>query len=175
MTCKLDIGRNFASICFQCTSGRPPCKSKSRENTLLLTRASEERAKTYKADFQLARVPRGVVPAFAEPDIHSLSRARRPSQMIECVFAASPETIRSEASGDPLSFAQSAIRRTWQPARCVIPFFSQWPAVYAAAVLWSSAGTNARCSRSTASKYVTIFRATASVARLECPFCFSFS
>src|SRR2546426_8148193 len=35
-----------------------------------------------------------VVPAFAEPDIHSLSRARRPSQKIECVFSASPETVR---------------------------------------------------------------------------------
>jgi hypothetical protein len=42
--------------------------------------------------------------------------------MIEFVFAASPETIRSEASGDALSFAQSATCRTWQPARCVIPF-----------------------------------------------------
>ena len=31
---------------------------------------------------------------FAEPDIHSLSRARRPSQKIECVFSASPETVR---------------------------------------------------------------------------------
>ena len=37
-----------------------------------------------------------VVPAFAEPDIHSLSRARRPSQKIECVFSASPETVRRE-------------------------------------------------------------------------------
>ena len=37
-----------------------------------------------------------MVPAFAEPDIHSLSRAQRPSQKIECVFSASPETVRRE-------------------------------------------------------------------------------
>src|SRR5258708_30586267 len=44
-----------------------------------------------------ARVlPLGGVPAFAEPDIHSLSWARRPSQKIECVFSASPETVRRE-------------------------------------------------------------------------------
>ena len=40
---------------------------------------------------------RRVVPAHAEPDIHLLSRApKEPSQMIEFVFSASPETIRSE-------------------------------------------------------------------------------
>jgi hypothetical protein len=39
-------------------------------------------------------LPLGGVPAFAEPDIHSLSRARGPSQKIECVFSASPETVR---------------------------------------------------------------------------------
>ena len=37
-----------------------------------------------------------VVPAFAEPDIHLLSQAGGPSQKIEFVFAASPETIRRE-------------------------------------------------------------------------------
>jgi hypothetical protein len=38
-----------------------------------------------------------VVPAFAEPDIHSLSRAPLgPSQKIESVFSPSPETIRRE-------------------------------------------------------------------------------
>jgi len=40
---------------------------------------------------------RPVVPAFAEPDIHLLSRApKEPSQKIEYVFSASPETIRGE-------------------------------------------------------------------------------
>lgn len=37
-----------------------------------------------------------VVPAFAEPDIHSLSRVQGPSRKIESVFSASPETIRRE-------------------------------------------------------------------------------
>ena len=40
------------------------------------------------------------VPAFAEPDIHLLSRALGPSQKIEFVFSANPETIRRE----PLEF-----------------------------------------------------------------------
>jgi hypothetical protein len=63
----------------------------------------------------------------AAPDIYLQSPTFRSSQKIEFVFAASPETIRSEALGGLLSLAQSAIRRTWQPARCVI-FFS-WSAV----------------------------------------------
>ena len=46
---------------------------------------------------------------------------------------------------------------------------------HAAAVLRSSAGTNSLCCRSTASRYATIFRATAIVARLAFPFCFSLS
>jgi hypothetical protein len=100
-----------------CPDCRHPCKSLSRGNALLLTRASEERAKTYKQIPQRALyASRPLVPAFAEPDIHSLSRARRPSQMIEFVFAASPETIR-RSLGSLNSFAQSATCRTWQPAR----------------------------------------------------------
>ena len=64
-----------------------------------------------------------VVPAFAEPDIHLLSQVHfGPSQKIECVFSASPETIRREP-GELISFAQSATSRTWQSARCVILWF----------------------------------------------------
>ena len=63
-----------------------------------------------------------VVPAVAEPDIHSLYRARRPSQKIEFVFSASPETIRGSL-GRLLSFAQSATCGTWRPARCINSFF----------------------------------------------------
>jgi hypothetical protein len=73
-----------------------------------------------------------------------------------------------------MSIAQSAICRTWQPARCVICFVLYW-AVYATAMLKFSTGTNGRCARSTASRYVTIFRATAIVARFVFPFCFAFS
>ena len=42
--------------------------------------------------------------------------------MIEFVFSASPETIRNEPP-EYCPFAQSAIGRTWQPARFCIPMF----------------------------------------------------
>ena len=64
-------------------------------------------------------------------------------------------------------------RGTWQPAPCGILMFSG--SVYAAVRLCSSAGTKLRAPRSTASRYDTIFRATASVARFAFPFCFSVS
>ena len=67
----------------------------SRENTGAQAR-SGERALFGCRTAQLAFCLSAVVPAFAEPDIHSLSRARRPSQKIECVFSASPETVRRE-------------------------------------------------------------------------------
>jgi hypothetical protein len=60
-----------------CTSGRHPCKSLSREKTVLLTRATEERAKTNVFRTRSSHVClSAVVPAFAEPDIHLLSRAQ---------------------------------------------------------------------------------------------------
>ena len=65
-----------------------------------------------------------MVPAFAEPDIHSLSQIPcGPSQKIECVFSASPETIRRESREFDLRRSVGN-RRTWQSARCVILFFS---------------------------------------------------
>ena len=67
----------------------------SRKNTAALAR-SGERALLACRTAQLAFCLSAVVPAFAEPDIHSLSWARRPSQKIECVFSASPETVRRE-------------------------------------------------------------------------------
>jgi len=98
------------------------------------------------------------------------------SQKIEFVFSASPETIRGSL-GSVISFAQSANSGTWQPAyRTILMFFIPQAAFYAAAVrLRSSADTKSRCCRSTASKYATILRATASVARLRFPFCISLS
>jgi hypothetical protein len=61
-----------------------------------------------------------MVPAFAEPDIHSLSQILcGSSPKIEGVFSASPETIRRE----PREFdvrRSVGNRRTWQSARCVI-------------------------------------------------------
>jgi len=72
---------------------------------------------------QLATVPLGSgFLLYAEPDIHSLSRARRPSQKIEFVFSASPETIRREPRESDLRRSVGN-RRTWQTARCVIPLF----------------------------------------------------
>jgi len=65
----------------------------SRENTGAQARSGERAlsdAEPLSSHFCLS----AVVPAFAEPDIHSLSRAQRPSQKIECVFSASPETVR---------------------------------------------------------------------------------
>src|SRR5258708_34118134 len=76
-----------------------------------------------------------------------------------------------ESLGRVISFAQSATCRTWQSAHFVhrVDFGSP----YAAAVLRSSAGTKSLCCRSTASRCATIVRATARVARLPWPLCFS--
>src|SRR6516162_4886813 len=61
-----------------------------------------------------------MVPAFRRTGHpFPVSGPRGPSPKIECVFAASPETIRREPR-EWISFAQSATCRTWQPARSVI-------------------------------------------------------
>ena len=68
-----------------------------------------------------------VVPAFAEPDIHSLSRALagRHRRLSLCSL---PVLKQSEGSlGSLTSVAYSVRCRTWQPARFVILiFFSSW-------------------------------------------------
>ena len=93
--------------------------------------------------------------------------------MIEFVFAASPETIPREPQ-DYLSITQSAICRTWQPARCVMLSFSVSRGLgYRGAEIfcWHKGALGAiHCS-----KYVTIFLATAIVARFVFPFSFAFS
>jgi len=65
-----------------------------------------------------------VVPAFAEPDIHSLSRA--PEGRHRRLSLCSLPVLKQfeESLGSLISVAQSANGRTWQPARCVIPLFS---------------------------------------------------
>ena len=95
----------------------------SRENRILLTRASEERAKPCRPELQLAIYASRRVVAAHRRTGHpfAVSGSKEPSQKIEFVFSASPETIR----GEPLewnSFAQSATGGTWQPARCVVLF-----------------------------------------------------
>jgi hypothetical protein len=110
----------------------------------------------------------------AEPDIHLQSRALKgPSQKIEFVFSASPETIRREPRESDLLRSVGKMQDLAVCAFYSSCFFRQY--FYAAEVLRSSAGTKSLCCRSTASKYATIFRATASVARLLFPFCLSWS
>ncbi len=76
---------------------RHPCKSLSRGNIVLLTRASEERARRTCQNPQLAPVPLGSGSCLRRTR-HSfaVSGPEGPSQKIECVFSASPETIRRE-------------------------------------------------------------------------------
>jgi hypothetical protein len=106
----------------QCLSSRHPCKSLSREKTTLPTRATEERAKPAMQNSAASHVClSAVVPAFAEPDIHSLSPAPKGLHR-RLSLCSLPVPKQSEGSlGSLISFAQSANSRTWQPARCVIP------------------------------------------------------
>jgi hypothetical protein len=104
---------------------RHPCKSLSRENRTLLTRATEERALPKLPEPAAARVAsRRLVPAFAEPDIHSLSRAGegRHRRLSLCSLPVLKQF--EESLGSLISVAQSANGRTWQPALCVILMFS---------------------------------------------------
>jgi hypothetical protein len=109
----------------------------------------------------------------AEPDIHLQSRALkgRHRRLSLCSLPVPKQFV--ESLGSVISFAQSATCRTWQSAHFVHPV--DFGSIYAAVVLRSSAGTKSLCCRSTASRYETIFRATASVARLLFPFCLSWS
>ena len=87
--------------------------------------------KTWGLPGALARAPKTVIAGLAACSLclsamvpalrrtghpFPVSGPRGPSPKIECVFAASPETIRREPR-EWISFAQSATCRTWQPAR----------------------------------------------------------
>ena len=85
---------------------------------------SGERALVGCRTAQLAFCLSAVVPAFAEPDIHSVSRARRPSQKIECVFSASPETVRREPREFHLRRSVGQWRDLAVRAVCVVLFYS---------------------------------------------------
>jgi hypothetical protein len=74
------------------------------------------------------------VPAFAEPDIHSLSQVSKDRHRRLSVCSLPVLKQSGESIGSSISVAQSAIGRTWQSARCVILVFLQ-PAFYAAALL----------------------------------------
>jgi hypothetical protein len=102
------------------------------------------------------------------------SGPRGPSQKIELVFSASPETV----SGEPKEsyFCRSLGQGgTWQPARFTILRFSFRCGFYAAMPAIPRTGSKSRCSRSTAMRYATSLRATASVAQLAFTFCRAFS
>jgi hypothetical protein len=77
-------------------NGRRPCKSLSREKRVLLTRVVEERAKTNRFRTRSSQgVPLGggsCLRGTGHP--FTVSGLQGPSQKIEFVFSASPETIR---------------------------------------------------------------------------------
>src|SRR5271168_813730 len=100
----------------------------------------------------------------------AVSGLEGPSQKIEFVFSASPETILREPRESDLL---RSVGNMQYLAGCGFLHPVGFGSIYAAAVLRSSAGTKSLCCRSTASRYSTIFRATASVARLLFPFCLS--
>src|ERR1700724_3279913 len=76
-----------------------------------------------------------VVPAFAEPDIHSLSQV--PKDRHKRLSGRTLPVLKQfgESLGSLITVAESATSRTWQSARCVILFFLQVGAFYAAALL----------------------------------------
>ena len=91
-------------------------------------------------------------------------RPDRPSQKIESVFSASPETTRRE----PRENGSPPLSR--QPAgpgslRIDDPVFISSAGFYAASLARCSAGMNSRFSRSTASSQATILRATRNMAK----------
>ena len=78
--------------------GRPLCKSLSREKTILLTRATEERAKPTPSEPTARNVCLSAGGSCLRRTRHlfAVSGPVGPSQKIEFVFSASPETIRRE-------------------------------------------------------------------------------
>ena len=113
-------------------SGRRPCKSvvKRKQNSPD-ARYGGARKSQHPQKPQLAtRASRRWFLLFAEPDIHLLSPAPwGPSQKIECVFAASPETIRREPREFDLLCSVGHLRDLAACALCnpVIPFLPPRP------------------------------------------------
>ncbi len=64
-----------------------------------------------------------MVPAFAEPDIHSLSQVLADHHRRLSVCSVPVLKQSGESLGSLMSVAQSGNRRTWQSARCVILLF----------------------------------------------------
>jgi predicted sugar kinase len=90
-------------------SSRHPCKSFVKAKKILLTRASEERARVVPARTRSSHVCLlAMVPAFAEPDIHSLSQilADRHRRLSVCSLPVLKQF--GESLGSLISVAQSA-------------------------------------------------------------------
>src|ERR1700758_5374704 len=88
---------------------RLPCKSFVKEKKILLTRASEERALLGPVRTRSSHVClSAMVPAFAEPDIHSLSQilADRHRRWSVCSLPVLKQS--GESLGSLMSVAQSA-------------------------------------------------------------------
>ena len=115
-----------------------------------------------------------VVPALRRTG-HPFAASGRdgPSQKIELVFSASPETIRREPREGELVRSVGNRQDLAVCASMILMFLSPG-SPYAARVSRCSAGINSRFSRSTASSQATILRATASVARFLLPFSIAF-
>src|SRR5579864_5839823 len=109
--------------CFGWRTRADPVPSGPHVSANLLLARSGGRARQLCGTPQLARVPLGggsCLRRTGHP--FSVSGPCGPSQKIELVFSASPETIQRDPR-ELISFAQSAIGRTWQSARCVILLF----------------------------------------------------
>src|SRR6266436_3583144 len=85
----------------------------------------------------------------------AVSGLEGPSQKIEFVFSASPETIRREPRECDLL---RSVGKMQEPGSLRILHPVEFNSIYAAAVLRSSTGVKSLCCRSTASRYATIFR-----------------
>jgi hypothetical protein len=100
-----------------------PCKSKSREKYKspdARFARSAQRRNLRNPQLAACASRQWFLPSQNRTSINCL-RPCGPSQKIEFVFAASPETNRGEPR-ENLSVAQPVNCGTWQPARCVIPF-----------------------------------------------------
>jgi hypothetical protein len=114
-------GADVHSSLSHCPHSRRPCKSLSREKTILLTRATEERAKrtSLEPPARTCAPRRWFLPSQNRTSIYCLGPRRAFTGRLS--LCSLPVPKQSEGSlWSLISFAQSANCRTWQPARCVI-------------------------------------------------------
>ena len=132
-----------------------------------MARRARESAQFSVKIFSSHRCLSALVPAFAEPDIHLLPRAREGlrRRLSWCSLPVPKQSVGSLRKS--CDFRRSLGQgRTWQSARFTILRFSFRCDFYAAMPAMPRTGSKSRCSRSTAMRYATSLRATASVAQL---------